>query len=186
MSVIERVERTKWSIVLAEDDDEDAVLIELALEKAADMPVEIRRAHDGEEAITLLNELAPDLLLLDLNMPGMAGHDVLERIKGDRRLRSVPVAVLTDSDRDEDIAKSYGLGVNHFITKPREPQERERKLQNLLRNLPELRGTQRGSRGSSITAVNQRSMAESTVLRWAIVVGLLVALYLFGKFSGAF
>ena len=118
MSVTKRVEKTKSSIVLAEDDDDDALLIERALEKAADVPVEIRRARNGDEALTLLSERAPDLLLLDLNMPGMTGHEALERIKGDSRLRSVPVAVLTVSDSDEDIAKSYGLGGNHFITKP--------------------------------------------------------------------
>ncbi len=189
MSVIKRVKRTKWSIVLAEDDDDHALLIERALEKVADVPVEIRRARNGEEALTLLKELAPDLLLLDLNMPGMTGHDALEQIKGDSRLRAVPVAVLTASDRDEDIAKSYGLGGNHFITKPKDPQELERKLQVLLKNLRGLRRIHRGSTGAFVTAVSaadRDSKAVSTVLRWVIVVGVLVALYLFGRFSGAF
>ena len=101
----QRVERTKWSIVLAEDDDDYAVLVERALEKASSIPVEIRRARNGEEAVSLLSESAPDLLLLDLKMPGMSGHDALEQIKGDGRLRPIPVAVLSSSDRDEDVAE---------------------------------------------------------------------------------
>lgn len=194
MSVIKRVkkkrvQKTKWSIVLAEDDDDYALLIEQALEKAADVPVEIRRARNGEQAITLMRELAPDLLLLDLNMPGMAGHDALELIKGDSRLRPVPVVVLTVSDRGEDIAKSYGLGGNHFITKPKDPQELERKLRALLKNLPGLRRIRRGSAGASTTAVSatdRNFKAVSTVPRWAIVVGVLVALYFFGRLLGVF
>ena len=85
----QRVERTKWSIVLAEDDDDYAVLVERALGKASSIPVEIRRARNGEEAVSLLSESAPDLLLLDLKMPGMSGHDALEQIKGDGRLRPI-------------------------------------------------------------------------------------------------
>ena len=187
--MIKRVKRTKWSIVLAEDDNDYALLIERALENAADVPVEIRRARNGEEALTLLKELAPDLLLLDLNMPGMSGHDALERIKADNRLRSVPVAVLTVSDRDEDVAKSYGLGGNHFITKPKGPQELERKLQALLRNLHGLRRIDRGSTGAFTTAVSAADRdfkAVSTARRWVIVGGVLLALYLFGRLSGAF
>ena len=184
----QRVERTKWSIVLAEDDDDYAVLVERALEKASSIPVEIRRARNGEEAVSLLTESAPDLLLLDLKMPGMSGHDALEQIKGDGRLRPIPVAVLSSSDRDEDVAKSYGLGGNHFIMKPEDVRELEVKLGALLRNLSELRRIHRGSSGVSTakSAVDPDSMAMSTVVRWTIVIGVLLALYLFGKLSGAF
>ena len=110
MSVIERTEKAEWDIVLAEDNDDHALLIEMALERAVDVPVTIRRARNGEEAVELITESVPDLLLLDLKMPGMAGHEVLAEIKGNDRFRSIPVAVLTSSDRDEDVARSYGLG----------------------------------------------------------------------------
>ena len=189
MSGAQKAPRTKWSVVLAEDDDDYAILVERALHDAADIPVEVRRARNGEEAVSLLNERPPDLLLLDLKMPGMTGHDALEHIKGDSRLRQIPVAVLTSSDVDEDIALSYGLGGNHFITKPNDPQELERKLQALLRNVTELGTIRRGSMGASstaISAVDPDSMAASTALRWAIVIGVLVALYFFGKIAGAF
>ncbi len=189
MSRVQGVERTKWSVVLAEDDDDYAILVERALRRAADVSVEVLRARNGEEALSLLNEQVPDLLLLDLKMPGMTGHDALEQIKGDSRLRRIPVAVLTSSDLDEDVAMSYGLGGNHFITKPNDPEELERKLQALLRNVTELGTIRRGSTGASstaISAVDPDAMAASTALRWTIVVGVLVALYLFGKFAGAF
>jgi hypothetical protein len=87
------------------------------------------------------------------------------------------------------VAESYGLGGNHFITKPGTPGELEVKLATLLRNLVELEGIQRGSKGPSTTAVsavNPSSMAALTAIRWAAVVALLVALYIFGRISGVF
>ena len=189
MSVIERTEKAEWDIVLAEDNDDHALLIEMALERAVDVPVTIRRARNGEEAVELITESVPDLLLLDLKMPGMAGHEVLAEIKGNDRFRSIPVAVLTSSDRDEDVARSYGLGGNHFITKPESPAELEKKLRALLRNLTELSGIRRGASGTSTTAVSAvdpEAMLTSTVVRWIVVVAVLVALYVFGKVAGAF
>ena len=189
MSVSQRVRKTEWHVVLAEDDDDYAIVIERALKKAAGVPVEMRRARTGLEALVLLRDVVPDLLLLDLKMPGMAGHETLEEIKGDDALRSIPVAILTSSDRDDDVAKSYGLGGNHFITKPSNPLELEEKLGALLRNLTELGAIRRGSTGASTTAVSAvdpRSMAAVKRLRWVAVVGVLVALYFFGRVSGVF
>ena len=189
MNETPRVRKRAWQVVLAEDDDDYAIVIERALKKAADVPMEIRRARTGTEALNLLREVVPDLLLLDLKMPGMAGHEALEEIKGDDALRSVPVAILTSSDRYDDVAKSYGLGGNHFITKPSNPVELEAKLRGLLRNLMELGAIRRGSAGASTTAVSAvdpQSIARVKALRWVAIVGVLVALYFFGKFLGAF
>ena len=189
MSAIRRAKRKKWTIVVAEDDDDYAILIERALLKATDMPVWIRRARDGDKAITLLRERAPDLLLLDLKMPRMTGHDALEQIRGDSRLCSIPVAVLTSSERDEDLAKSYGLGGNHFIVKPGNIEELQRKLRSLLDNLPELGEIRRRSMGTSATAVSAvdpDAMLMSKVVRWVLVLSVLAALYFFGRILGAF
>jgi len=185
----QRVEKTGWHVVLAEDYYHYAIVIERALKKAAGVPMEMRRARMGSEALVLLRDAVPDLLLLDLKMPGMAGHEALEEIKWDDRLRSIPVAILTSSDRDDDVAKSYGLGGNHFITKPSNLLELKAKLSALLRNVTELGAIRRGATGASTTAVSAvdcQSMAAVKVLRWVAVVGVLIALYFYGRVTGAF
>jgi CheY-like chemotaxis protein len=187
VSELQRVPKAKWHVLL---DDDYALIVERALRASAGVPVEIRRARTGEEALALVRDYVPDLLLLDLKMPGMGGHRALEEIRGDDALRSVAVAILSSSDRDEDVAKSYGLGGNHLITKPSSPLELEAKLGGLLWNLTELKGIRRGSSGSSsstaVSAVDPHSMAALKVLHWVAVVGVLIALYIFGKVSGAF
>jgi chemotaxis family two-component system response regulator Rcp1 len=174
--------RTRWDVILAEDNDDHALLISMALEKASRLPVDLRRARNGDEAIALITQAAPDLLLLDLKMPGRSGHEVLQRVKGDPVLRRIPVAVLTSSDRDDDVARSYGLGGNHFITKPEDPAELEAKLRSLLTNLAELRTIHRGSGGlepTAASAVQASSFAARRALAWAMAVGILVALLLY-------
>lgn len=181
--------RTEWKIVLAEDDDDHALLIEMALRKASEVPVDLRRAVNGEAAVALIHEAVPDLLLLDLKMPGMAGHEVLEQLKGDDRLRRIPVAVLTSSDRDEDMEKAYGLGGNHFITKPESPAELEQKLRTLLNNLSDLTGIRRGTgvvSHSAVSAVDPAAFARRSTLRIVGIIGIFLALVLFAKLVGAF
>ena len=174
--------RTSWDVILAEDNDDHALLIQMALQRASRLPVNVRRARNGDEAVELLSALPPDLLLLDLKMPGRSGHEVLERVKGDQRLRRIPVAVLTSSDRDDDVARSYGLGGNHFITKPEDPAELETKLRSLLHNLGELHTIHRGAGGlepTAASAVQPSSFAARRALAWGMAVGILVALFLF-------
>lgn len=182
--------RERWDVILAEDNDDHAMLIEMALERATSLPVELRRARNGDEAIALLTESAPDLLLLDLKMPGRSGHEVLERVKGDDELRRIPVAVLTSSDRDEDVARSYGLGGNHFITKPESPQELETRLRSLLKNLSELSGGIRRGAGSleptAVSAVDPGSALLRKIVLWTMVLAILGALLLFGLWRDVF
>jgi signal transduction histidine kinase len=87
--------------------------------------VNLNVAKTGEEALNVLFRTAPftkasrpDLILLDLNLPGMAGREVLERIKTDRDLRSIPVIILTSAQADLDILKSYSMGASCYIIKP--------------------------------------------------------------------
>ena len=178
MSRIRRVKKTQWNVVLTEDDDGYALVIERALKKATDVPVEIRRARTGIEALALLRDLVPDLLLLDLKMPGMAGHEVLAEMKGDDALSSIPVVVLTSSDSEDDVAKTYALGGNHFITKPNKPLELEAKLVRLLRNLRELGRIRRGSGASptAVSAVDTESIVVRRRFRWVAVGGGLTRL----------
>lgn len=114
-------------ILLIEDNDYDAELTIRAL-KQYNLANQITRLDDGQEALDFLfpPELSkeaeiknkPKLILLDLKLPGVSGLEVLQAIKSDPRTRFIPVVVLTSSTEEEDIIKSYQLGVNSYIAKP--------------------------------------------------------------------
>jgi CheY-like chemotaxis protein len=112
------------TIVLADDDEEDRLMTKEALSESR-LANDVRLVVDGEELTdylfqrgTYADAPTPGLILLDLNMPKKDGREVLAEIKGDPRLRQIPVVVLTTSKTEEDIVRSYELGVNSFITKP--------------------------------------------------------------------
>jgi CheY-like chemotaxis protein len=111
-------------VLLIEDNPGDADLTKETLEENR-LHVEIAIAVDGPQALDRLHrrspferEPLPDLILLDLNLPKMSGRDVLADIKQDPALRNIPVVVLTSSDAEQDIVKSYELGANCYVTKP--------------------------------------------------------------------
>jgi two-component system, response regulator len=114
-------------ILLAEDDDDDFFLTQQALQQNR-LLNEVRRVKDGEELMEYLRHEGafrngdvapqPSLILLDLNMPRKDGREALREIKEDPKLRHIPVVVLTTSRAEEDVVRSYQLGVNSFITKP--------------------------------------------------------------------
>jgi CheY-like chemotaxis protein len=111
-------------IVMAEDDLEDQMLVRKAFTRSRAVN-DISFVDDGEELMQYVrNEGAyaeatpPDIILLDLNMPRKDGREVLEELKKDPKLRAIPVVVLTTSDADEDILRSYRLGANSYIQKP--------------------------------------------------------------------
>lgn len=175
-------ERERWRVLLAEDNDDHALLIQMALERASRLPVEVLRARNGEEALAMVHGIGPDLILLDLKMPGRSGHEVLEVVKADDELRRIPVAVLTSSDRDEDVARSYGLGGNHFITKPENPVELETKLRSLLKNVEELRGIRRGSGrldATAVSAMGPGSLEVRQAALWLVLAAVLISLVVF-------
>jgi two-component system, chemotaxis family, response regulator Rcp1 len=93
--------------------------------RAANMAVHMDVATGGVEAMAFLRREKtyvaaprPDLILLDLNMPGMDGREVLAQIKMDDRLRTIPIVILTTSESEDDIAKSYQLHANCYLCKP--------------------------------------------------------------------
>jgi CheY-like chemotaxis protein len=108
-------------MLLIEDDAGTAVLTREAL-KESDWEVNLSISSCGSSALEYLREgpqrPRPDLILLDLNMPGMDGRDVLKELKGDHALRSIPVVVFTSSDAREDVERAYGLGCNCYVRKP--------------------------------------------------------------------
>lgn len=106
-------------ILLVEDSIAD---IELTLEalEGAKVANEVTVVRDGAAAMERLRgPLArPDLVILDLNLPRLSGHEVLAAMKADPLLRRIPVAVLTTSSAEADVARTYDLGANCFLTKP--------------------------------------------------------------------
>ncbi len=115
------------SILMADDDEDDCSLTRDALESSK-LLNDLRFVHDGEELLRYLrreeeysdpaSSPEPGLVLLDLNMPRMDGREALAEIKSDKNLRRIPVVVLTTSRAEEDIYRTYDLGVNSFLVKP--------------------------------------------------------------------
>jgi CheY-like chemotaxis protein len=114
-------------ILIAEDDAEDRMLVKDALTESR-LANNIHFVEDGEQLLDYLNNRgkyedkianpSPGLILLDLNMPKMDGREALREIKKDSKLRIIPIVVLTTSQAEEDVLKTYDLGVSSFITKP--------------------------------------------------------------------
>jgi len=115
------------TLLLADDDPDDRLLARQALEKSR-LVNDLRCVEDGEELLDYLRRRGryadpkesprPGLILLDLNMPRKDGREALREIKNDPKLRDIPVVVLTTSKAEEDIVRTYNLGVNSYITKP--------------------------------------------------------------------
>jgi CheY-like chemotaxis protein len=107
-------------ILLVEDDPDHELLTIRALNKS-NIANDVRVARDGEEAIELLfgeNAIRPQVILLDLKLPKVEGLEVLRRIRQSDATRMLPVVVLTSSDEERDVVRSYQLGVNSYIRKP--------------------------------------------------------------------
>ena len=114
-------------ILMADDDDDDYLLTRKALQESRLLNT-MFRVQDGEELLAYLRHQGkyedrkqferPGVILLDLNMPRKDGREALKEIKSDPDLRDIPVVVFTTSKAEEDIYKTYELGVNSFITKP--------------------------------------------------------------------
>ncbi|MDS0473837.1 response regulator [Natrinema sp. 1APR25-10V2] len=116
-------------ILLVEDNPGDVRLTKEAF-KQGRIENDLHVVSDGIEALDFLTQRGdyadaprPDLILLDLNLPGKDGEDVLEELKDDPALRSIPVIVLTSSRAEEDVVKSYELHANAYLTKPVDPDE---------------------------------------------------------------
>ncbi|MBJ7427719.1 MAG: response regulator [Bacteroidia bacterium] len=114
-------------IVIAEDDEEDRMLTREAMIESR-VKNTVHFVEDGEYLMDYLHNKgdfsdkskypAPGLILLDLNMPRKDGREALKEIKSNEHLKRIPVVILTTSKAEEDIIRTYNLGVNSFITKP--------------------------------------------------------------------
>ncbi|MGI4854344.1 MAG: response regulator [Janthinobacterium lividum] len=108
-------------LILLVEDDPDHELLTIRALKKSNIANEVRVARDGEEAIDALfgaDAVRPQLILLDLKLPKIDGLEVLRRIRENDLTRMLPVVVLTSSDEERDVVRSYKLGVNSYIRKP--------------------------------------------------------------------
>ena len=111
----------KHNILIVDDDADDREIIKDAFTNASDVHDYIF-LENGDKLLDYLEHNAgnglPSLILMDLNMPGKDGRDILKEIKADQRFLSIPVIVFTTSSSDKDKTTSYHLGANCFLTKP--------------------------------------------------------------------
>jgi CheY-like chemotaxis protein len=115
------------TILLVEDNPRDVRLTQRAFAQA-DMSHDLRVVRDGDEALDYLHREGqykepqlsprPDLILLDLNLPRMNGHELLDFLKQDQRFRQIPIIVLTTSGRPDDVRLAYEAGANAYLLKP--------------------------------------------------------------------
>ncbi len=122
MNVID--ETTPIQVLLVEDDAGDVLMTREAL-AGSKLVHNLHVVDNGELAVDFLTNQGqyqdaprPDIILLDLNLPRLDGREVLARVKADESLRQIPVVVLTTSDAEEDVLRSYDLHANAYVTKP--------------------------------------------------------------------
>jgi len=122
-------EETPVEILLVEDNPGDVDLTIEALEEGR-VANHLSVVEDGAEALAFLRREEPyqdaprpDLVLLDLNLPGVDGFEVLTLVKQDEQLKKIPIIVMTTSDAEHDILKSYNLHANAYVTKPLDVEE---------------------------------------------------------------
>lgn len=130
-------ERKVVEVLLVEDSPGDVRLTREAF-READVSIRLHTANDGVEAVAFLRRQGahvhaprPDLILLDLNLPRMDGREVLSFIKEDKSLTTIPTVILTTSDADADIQRSYQLRANAYLIKPVQLDD----FENLVRSI---------------------------------------------------
>ncbi|OAN46669.1 response regulator [Paramagnetospirillum marisnigri] len=122
-------EKDCHDILLVEDDAGDAGLVRIALRRSRH-PCRLHHVKDGREAMAFLRRgeghdqaPRPDLILLDLNLPGRTGHEILEEIRADSLLCSIPVVILSTSGAERDIKTAYALGASSYVSKPMDVED---------------------------------------------------------------
>jgi DNA-binding response OmpR family regulator len=122
---------------MIDDDEEDFILVKEALESKG-LKVDLYWARDGDEAMNFLfrrggyaNARTPNLILLDLNMPGKNGFEVLRDLKAHEGLRKIPVVILTSSRDQRNVSRGYNVGASSFMLKPLSFDEMANAMQSL-------------------------------------------------------
>ena len=107
-------------VVIADDDPAIGALLTAVLRRSGP---ECRLARSGTEALALVREVLPDVLILDVNMPGIDGFEVLTNLQADDLTARIPVVLLTARQQESDVLKGFSCGASDYITKPFNPME---------------------------------------------------------------
>lgn len=116
-------------ILVVEDDPENAALIELALTVRG---YEVWLAENAEQALAQIHTAHPDLILLDLMLPGMSGLELAKQLRGRADTRSIPILALTALAQQRDFEQAAALGIEDYVTKPFEPKELRDRIASVL------------------------------------------------------
>jgi DNA-binding response OmpR family regulator len=117
------------SVLIADDDPDIRDLVVFKLQQAG---LDVVAVEDGNAALEALAQQRPDLVLLDVMMPGLSGLDVLRHIRGDEQLRMLKVVLLTARARDVDVDDGFTSGADDYVTKPFSPRELMHRVNSLL------------------------------------------------------
>lgn len=109
------IDACKTSVLIVDDIPINVTLIEKMLKP---FHFVIEKANDGQTALDIVADNKPDLILLDLMMPGMNGYDVIKQLRAKEETRQLPIIVISALNSNEDVVKGYDLGANDFLTKP--------------------------------------------------------------------
>ena len=129
MSAAAGRENGKPLVLVADDDPDILALVTFRLERGG---YEVVAANDGEEALRLAVDRAPDLAVLDVMMPKLDGYEVTTRLRQNERTRGMPVILLTARVQEADIARGFEVGADDYVKKPFSPQELGARVQAIL------------------------------------------------------
>ena len=125
------MEESKEKILVVDDEEDIAKLLKYNLEKEG---FKVRIALNGEDALDLARTASPDLIILDLMLPGLHGYEVLRLIRGSMQISHIPVVILSAKTLKEDIDEGIRLGADDYITKPFIVAELVIRVKELLKN----------------------------------------------------
>jgi two-component system alkaline phosphatase synthesis response regulator PhoP len=117
-------------ILVAEDDEISASILVHKLKKEG---LDVVRYHNGEEACKAAMERVPDLVILDVKMPGLDGFEVLDRLRKDSRFSKTPIVMLTSMGQEADVVRGFSLGADDYVLKPFSPVELAARVRRLLK-----------------------------------------------------
>jgi DNA-binding response OmpR family regulator len=154
---------------MIDDDEEDFVLVKGALASRR-LKVDLYWAQDGEEAMNFLfrrgeyaNAPAPNLILLDLNMPGKDGFEVLRDLKAHQNLRKIPVVILTSSRDERSVSRGYNIGASSFMLKPLTFDEMANAMQSLCEYWFALVQLPKSPAGPSRKTIKKASISSDSI-----------------------